>query len=59
MSSPDYADGEVLGVDVDGKLIQWDRQGEVAYNCGETLEEFGITNLTTVELARVLSGLSK
>ena len=59
MSSPDYADGEVLGADVDGCLIQWDRQGDVAYNCGETLEGFGPENLNAVELARVLSDLSK
>jgi hypothetical protein len=49
----ELADGEVTGVDADGGLILWDREGEVEYNCGETLEEYGVENLTDRERQRL------
>lgn len=50
--------GETINIDTDGCLIQWDKSSEdaaahAAYNCGETVEEFGIENLTPKELARL------
>jgi len=36
-----YDDGEVIGIDADGCLIQWNADDGCAYNCGETLDEFG------------------
>jgi hypothetical protein len=48
-----YADSEVIGVDTDGRLIQWDATNGAPYNCGETVDEFGRHNLTQAELARV------
>lgn len=50
---PKYTDGEVIGVDTDGCLIQWDGIKEESYNSGETLEQFGEGNLTGEELKRV------
>jgi len=46
-------DGEVLGLDADGCLILWNGSDGTPYNCGETLDEFGVENLTAEELARV------
>lgn len=46
-------DGEVLGLDTDGSIVQWDGDHQQAYNCGETPQEFGIRNLTAVERERV------
>ena len=43
-------DGEVLGIDSDGTLLQWDADKEEVYNCGETIEEFGEDQLTPQEL---------
>jgi hypothetical protein len=40
---------KVIGIDMDGYLIIEDDTGEV-YNCGQTLDEFGISNLTPDEL---------
>lgn len=49
-------DFEVLGIR-DGHVIQWDATGDTtgtpgAYDCGETLEEFGIHNLNNIERLR-------
>lgn len=49
----DLHDGEVLRVDNDGCLVLWDRDGEVEYNCGETLDDYGDHNLTEVECKRL------
>jgi len=48
-----YYDGEVLGLDRDGRIIQWDKPGHCRYNCGETPEQFGIENLTAREKKRL------
>lgn len=48
-----YEDGEVIGLDTDGCLIQWCEENGQPYNCGETPEEFGLFNLSDAELARV------
>lgn len=48
-----YSDGEVIRLDTDGRIIQWDANGGVEYNCGETPEEFGVDNLTKKEAARL------
>jgi hypothetical protein len=48
-----YADGEVLGVDVDGGLICWNAETQTKYNCGETLEQYGEHNLSEDELIRI------
>jgi hypothetical protein len=47
------SDGEVLGIDEDGCLVQYDADNGTAYNCGETLDEFGIDNLTQSERDRI------
>lgn len=44
---------EVIGTDTDGSLIcRADEDGEI-YNCGETLEEYGVHNLRPHELRRL------
>lgn len=48
-----YEDGEVIGLDTDGNLIQWDAEKKAAYNSGVTPEDFGIENLHPRELARI------
>ena len=48
-----YEDGEVVGLDTDGCLIQWDAEKAVQYNSGMTPEDFGIENLHQRELARI------
>jgi hypothetical protein len=48
-----YHDGEVLGLDKDGHVIQWDAQGLVTYNSGETVEAFDPANLSDDEKKRV------
>jgi len=40
-------DMQVIGIDGDGCLICRDESGE--FNCGETVAEFGIENLTEAE----------
>lgn len=51
--SSDYTDGEILDVDTDGCLIMWDNDGDIPYNCGETLEGYGVDNLTQREADRL------
>lgn len=46
-------DGEILGLDADGRLIQWDAETQTRYNCGETPEEFGLENLRSAKLERI------
>ena len=48
-----YTDGEVMGLDTDGRIIQWDADKDEPYNCGETPEQFGLDNLTPVERERL------
>jgi hypothetical protein len=47
-----YKDGEVIGID-NGKVIQWDGDKQEVYTSGETIDEFGINNLTDLELVRL------
>lgn len=49
---PKYTDGEVVGVEADGHLVQWSADAGAAYNSGETLEQFGVQNLSDLELQR-------
>ncbi len=46
-------DGQILGIDSDGCLIQWDADAKESYNCGETPEEFGLDNITDDEMSIV------
>lgn len=46
-------DGEVLGIDADGSLIQWDGHDGVAYNSGQTAQDFGMDNLSEPEKERL------
>lgn len=46
-------DGEVLGQDADGGLVQWNSTDGVSYNSGQTVEDFGASNLTEAELKRL------
>jgi hypothetical protein len=48
-----YKDSEVVGLDKDGCVVQWSAENHAPYNCGETPEEFGVANLTEVELLRL------
>jgi hypothetical protein len=46
-------DGEVLALDTDGCVIQWNGDDKETYNCGENLAEWGIHNLRPKEAARL------
>lgn len=48
-----FSDGEIMGIDGDGRLRQWDDAMKQVYNCGETIEEFGAANISVVEWARL------
>ena len=49
-----YKEGEVICLSSGDKcVIQWDAQHKLAYNCGETLEEFGVNNLRAEEKKRL------
>lgn len=52
-TKPSLADGEVLGQDADGGLIQWNATAGAPYNSGQTVEEFGISNLSEAESKRL------
>lgn len=52
-----YRDGEVIGIAPNGTLLQWNADEKAAYNCGETLEQFGIHNLTGTEAQRLYDAL--
>ena len=49
----EYEDFEVLGLDTDLNVVQWDAENKTPYNCGESLEEWGVGNLRPHERARV------
>ena len=51
-----YRDGEVLRLDKDGCIVQWNAEHQCEYNSGETPEEFGLGNLTPEELQRIERG---
>jgi hypothetical protein len=44
-----FSDGEIIGVDADGTLIQWDADKQEPYNCGENLEDFTRDGSTLTE----------
>jgi hypothetical protein len=46
-------DGEVLGLDTDGCVIQFNAGDGEAFNCGESLEDWGRHNLQPHEMSRV------
>lgn len=45
-------DGEVVGIDTDGCVLQWGSDCGF-YNCTETLEQWGIDNLNEEEVERL------
>ena len=49
----EYKDGEVVGIDPNGDVIQWDAATQQKYVSGENLEEYGIDNLSQVEKQRL------
>lgn len=51
--TPHFADGEVIGTDNDACLIAWDASIGAAYNCGESLADYGAENLSDVERVAV------
>ena len=46
-------DGTIVGMERDGTLIQWDASKQAVYNCGETIEVFGVNNITPSEWDRL------
>ncbi|WP_321820885.1 MULTISPECIES: hypothetical protein [unclassified Burkholderia] len=48
-----YRDGEVLGLDRDGHVIEWNAGADMPVETGQSLVEFGLQNLREHELARV------
>lgn len=46
-------DGEILGLDRDGSLLQWNGDESCIYNCGETPEEYGLEAISADEMARI------
>ncbi len=46
-------DGEIIGLDEDGTIVQWDATNGQEYNSGETPAQFGIHQLTDIERKRV------
>lgn len=47
-----YEQDEVMGLDANGHVIQWDKAKYESYNNGETMDEFGFGDLKPQELAR-------
>jgi hypothetical protein len=50
---PPYQNGEVLGLDRQGRVMEWNECAGIAIDSGQSLEEFGLHNLRGHELARV------
>lgn len=48
-----YEDGEVLGVDADGYVLQWHTEKQSPYNSGESVKDFGRKNMRRHEWARI------
>ncbi|WP_420213370.1 hypothetical protein ACN8ZM_39815 (plasmid) [Burkholderia aenigmatica] len=48
-----HEDDEVIGLDANGYVQQWDGKKGVPYTSGESLEEWGLHNLREHEVARV------
>lgn len=47
------ADGEILGLADDGRLIQWDEAGQQTYVSDTTPEAFGVERLAFLEIDRL------
>lgn len=50
---PPYQDDEVIGLDKDGCVVQWNSDDGMPINSGESLAEFGLHNLREHEISRV------
>ena len=46
-------DEEVVGLDLDGCVLQWNAETRMSENTGERLEQYGIRNLREHEAPRV------
>lgn len=46
-------DGDIIGLNPNGTIIQWDGDKGEAYSSGETPEEFGLDNMTSDELSLI------
>ncbi len=55
--APLTEDGAVVGIDTDGCILQDDDGSHGVYNCGETLEQFGLHNLRDSEKDALLLAL--
>lgn len=53
MDMAGYQDGEVLGLNKDGSVVQWNANQQGMYCSGELLADYGIQNLFEHELSRV------
>ena len=53
----DLCDGEIVGLDNDGSLLQWNGDECTIYNCGQTPEEYGLENIDEKEMARITPAL--
>ncbi len=53
-ASPEsHSDGEILGVENDGKVIQWSADGGCQYVSGMTLDDFPLSGMTPAEVDRI------
>lgn len=50
---PPYQDDEVIGLDNDGCVVQWNSDNDMPVNSGESLDAFGLHNLREHEIARI------
>jgi hypothetical protein len=48
-----YQNDEVIGLDKDGHVVQWNGDNDMPVDSGESLERFGLHNLREHEFARV------
>lgn len=53
VDAEEFEDGEVIGRETDGTLICWNSVSKERYNCGQTLEQFGLDDLTDKERQRL------
>lgn len=51
----DCTDGTILGLDIDGCILQWNDEDLEVYNCSETPEEYGEDSITREEWRRIRS----
>jgi hypothetical protein len=48
-----FEDGEVIGLHADGAVVQWSTADGRCYRSGESLESFGVVNMSARERDRV------